>query len=118
MKNQLWAVSIVWFLAGCGGETATPTAPVPPKATTITLSSSSVTLASLSGTSQLTATVKDQNSAAMTGQTVTWSSSDPAVATVSSSGLVTGVGNGSATITATSRDRSRLRRPLRWNRWL
>ena len=76
MKNQLWAVSIVCFLAGCGGKTATPTAPVAPKATTITLSSSSVTLASLSGTSQLTATVKDQNNATMTGQTVTWASSD------------------------------------------
>jgi hypothetical protein len=56
MKNQLWAVSIMWLLVGCGGETATPTAPVAPKATTITLSSSSVTLASLSGTAQLTAT--------------------------------------------------------------
>ena len=36
----------------------------------------------------------------------TWSSSDPGVATVSSAGLVTAVGGGDATITATaSRDR-------------
>ncbi len=34
------------------------------------------------------------------GGTVTWTSSNTAVATVSSSGLVTGVGNGTATITA------------------
>ncbi|MEG2022205.1 MAG: Ig-like domain-containing protein, partial [Oscillospiraceae bacterium] len=35
-------------------------------------------------------------------QTVTWASSDPAVATVSASGLVTAVANGAATITAAS----------------
>lgn len=33
--------------------------------------------------------------------TTTWASSDPAVATVSASGLVTGVSAGTATITAT-----------------
>jgi alpha-tubulin suppressor-like RCC1 family protein len=38
----------------------------------------------------------------MTGQTVTWSSSDAAVATVDSAGLVTAVADGSLTITATS----------------
>ena len=54
---------------------------------------------SLSGTStqQLTATLAP---AGATG-TVTWSSSDDAIATVSASGLVTGVAAGSATITAT-----------------
>jgi surface protein len=101
MRNQLWAVSIMWFLVGCGGETITPTAPTPPKPTTITLSSSSVTLASRGETAQLTATVKDQNGIRSTGIPVTWSSSAPAVATVSSSGLVTGVADGSATVTAT-----------------
>ncbi|MGO0683499.1 phage tail tube protein [Pseudomonas fulva] len=39
---------------------------------------------------------------AQAGQNVTWSSSAPSVATVSSSGLVTGVSAGSAVITATS----------------
>ena len=34
MKNWLWAVSIAWFLAGCGGEGSTPTTPPSPKATT------------------------------------------------------------------------------------
>jgi hypothetical protein len=57
-------------------------------------------------TTALQATVKDQNGNVMTGQTVTWSTSNPAAATVSSSGLVTGVVAGSATITATNSAKS------------
>jgi surface protein len=108
MKNQLWAVSIVWFLAGCGGEASSPTTPSTPTTppvkipTSITLSPNTLELTSVEATGQITATVKDQNSTAMTGQTVTWSSSDAAVATVSSSGLVTAVAGGTVTVTATS----------------
>jgi Bacterial Ig-like domain (group 2) len=50
----------------------------------------------------LTATVKDASGAILTGQSVTWASSSSGVATVSSTGLVSGVAAGSATITATS----------------
>jgi hypothetical protein len=53
-------------------------------------------------TTTLQATVKDQNGNMMTGQTVTWSTNNAAAATVSSSGVVTGVAAGSATIIATS----------------
>ena len=102
MKNQLWAVSIVWFLAGCGAETATPTAPVAPKATTVTLSATSLSFTSLGATSQLSATVKDQNGATMSGATVTWNSSNPAVATVLGNGLVTAISEGSANVLAQS----------------
>lgn len=38
----------------------------------------------------------------MAGRSFTWASSDPSVATVSSTGVVTGVANGTATITATA----------------
>jgi uncharacterized protein YjdB len=57
---------------------------------------------SAGATRQLTATPKDASGAALAGRTVTWSSNDTTVATVSASGLVTGQGGGSATITATS----------------
>src|SRR6266480_4562939 len=54
------------------------------------------------GTQQLSAVTKDSAGTTLTGRVVTWSSSNTSVATVNSSGLVTGVAAGSATITATS----------------
>ncbi|HSH75864.1 MAG TPA: leucine-rich repeat domain-containing protein, partial [Longimicrobiales bacterium] len=62
----------------------------------------SVSFDALGATQQLSATVLDQNGSAMTGASVSWTTSDPAAATVSSAGLVTTVANGAATITATS----------------
>ena len=57
-------------------------------------------------TAQLSAATKDSAGNTLTGRVVTWSSSAPAVATVSASGLVTAVSAGSATITATSEGKS------------
>ncbi len=57
----------------------------------------------VNGTQQLTATVSPSNAS---NSSVSWSSSNTSVATVGSSGLVTGVAAGSATITATTSDGS------------
>src|SRR5256885_10698874 len=57
-------------------------------------------------TVQLTATPEDAGGTALTGRVVTWGSSNPAVATVNGSGLVTGMAAGPATITATSEGKS------------
>ena len=57
-------------------------------------------------TVQLTATPKDSAGGALTGRSVSWTSSNTSVATVNGSGLVTAVVAGSATITATSEGRS------------
>ena len=54
-------------------------------------------------TLQLTATVEPSNA---TNKAVTWSSSDETVATVDKNGLVTAVGGGTATITATAGEQS------------
>ena len=98
------------ILAGCGGGDS-PTKPAPPTpqppaptpvATSITITPSSHTLEAIGATVQLTATVKDQNNNTMTGQTVTWTTGNGAVATVNAQGLVTAVSNGSAQITARS----------------
>ena len=104
-------VAVALLLAACGGDSTTgpssdTTTPTPtPVATSITLSATSVSLASLGATSQLSATVKDQTGATIIWPSVEWVSSDRTVATVYSQGqgahaaIVTAVGNGTATIT-------------------
>src|SRR6266704_3165229 len=72
---------------------------------TVTVSPAAPSVA-LGGTLPLTATPKDVNGNPLTGRTVTWASSAPAVATVSGSGAVTGMAAGAATITATSEGKS------------
>src|SRR5260370_39897380 len=62
--------------------------------------------ASVGQTVQLTATLKDASGNVLSGRTVTWASGAPTVATVSPSGLVSGVAVGSATVTATSEGQS------------
>ena len=53
-------------------------------------------------TTQLNAEPRDASGQPLVGRAVSWSSSDPNVASVSSTGLVTAVAPGQATITATS----------------
>jgi uncharacterized protein YjdB len=53
-------------------------------------------------TSQLTPTVKDASNSVISGAPVNWSIDNQSVATVSSTGLVTGLSPGTATVTATS----------------
>jgi len=59
------------------------------------------------GTRALTATGRTATGATISGHTVSWSSGSPSIATVNSSGVVTGVAPGLATITATSTDNLR-----------
>jgi uncharacterized protein YjdB len=53
-------------------------------------------------TLQLAATLRDANGNILTGRPVSWTTSNPSIATVSSSGMVTGVGLGQVQITAES----------------
>ena len=73
-------------------------------ATSISLNKSSATLY-LNQTVQLTATVSPSNA---TDKSVVWSSSDNSIATVTSTGLVTAIAPGNATIKATTADGSNL----------
>ncbi len=74
--------------------------PIP--VSSISVAPSSKTL-EVGGTQQLTATVSPDNAF---DRTVTWSTSNGSVATVSSTGLVTAVAAGTCTITATANDGS------------
>ncbi len=58
------------------------------------------------GTVQLTATARDAEGNVLVGRTATWTTSDPLLAVVSETGLVTGVATGNATITATIEGKS------------
>jgi len=71
--------------------------------TGVTMSPTTASVA-VSGTQQLTATVAPSNA---TNKSVSWSSGNTGIATVNSSGLVTGIAAGSATITVTSQDGSK-----------
>ncbi len=55
---------------------------------------------------QLTVTVRDANGNPVAGATVTWSSANTAIATVNASGVVTGAGAGTTSVTATSGGRT------------
>ncbi len=94
------AALVACALLACGDDPVDP--PPDPVATTVEVAPATATLSALGETVQLTATVSDQNGNVMSGASVTWSSSDASVATVSATGLVTAAGNGTATITATS----------------
>lgn len=67
--------------------------------TTVTLDTSDINLENLTDTYQLIATVKPDTAS---DKTITWSSADPAIATVDATGLVTAVSNGTTTISATA----------------
>lgn len=100
-KNNGGGVGItkleVTYSSGSGGDGGTT--PVTPTVSSVTVAPASATL-DPNDTQQLTATVTVNPATA--DQTVTWTSSNTSVATVSTSGLVTAVAQGSATITATS----------------
>lgn len=76
----------------------------PPEAFSVTLNISSATLTEVGQSLQLAAMVFDLDGEAIPGAPVTWSSSNPAVASVDDTGLVTAVFNGTTQITASSGD--------------
>ena len=61
-----------------------------------------IELSTLGETVQLIAEMSDQSGKVMAGLGISWETSDPTVATVNEAGLLTAVGNGTATITATT----------------
>ena len=88
---------------GQSGTSAITVTNVPVASVTVSPATASITVGA---TTQLTATPKDANGAALSGRVVTWATSNAAIATVSASGLVRGVAAGSATITAASEGKS------------
>src|SRR6185437_2458880 len=99
-RFRLWLSGIV-LVAACGD-------PTPPPAPVATVEVSAATTGVAVGrTLQLSAVVKDAGGHELTDRAVTWTSSAPTQATVSGTGLVTGVAvSGSVVILATSEGHS------------
>lgn len=82
---------------GDGGTTGPVTEPV--ATVSVALATSDIIVGQ---STQATVTLRDASNNVLTGRTVTWSSSNTSVASVSTTGQVTGVAEGSANIIATS----------------
>ena len=74
---------------------------IPPPVTSVVVSAPSTTLQP-TVTTQAAAVLRDVDGNVLSGRIIVWTSSAPATATVSASGLVSAVASGATTITATS----------------
>ncbi len=94
------------LVAGCGSDSETdPTGPgtIPVASVEVTPAADTVLPTQ---TTLLQATLRDANGNILPGRAVSWSSDAEGVAVVNDTGLVTGAGAGTATITATSEGQS------------
>lgn len=89
--------TLLGLVAACGGDGPTP----PRTVARIELGVTTLTL-KVGEARTVAARALDQGGVVIPGAVVTWQSSDPAVATVTTTGAVTAVGAGQATITASS----------------
>ena len=97
MKRGL-AGLVAAAVLGCGGPD--PVAPPPPEVTSLTVTPLQ---AIVTGGERVTATAVARTAqGSVAPVTIDWTSSDPLVATVTSSGTIAAVGNGTATITASA----------------
>ncbi len=88
--------------ATSGSATGQASVTVAQVAASLMVTPESVAFTMANETAQLMADVRDANDNAIEGAAVEWASSDDAVATVDSGGLVTAVSDGEVTISATS----------------
>src|SRR5262245_59100718 len=87
--------------ASAGGKSAdAPTDVTPPPVATITITAPSTLAIGL--TNQASATLKDSDGVVITDRTPTWASTNPSIATISATGLIAAVAQGSTAIQATS----------------
>lgn len=90
-------------LLSCGDDTTTPPAPPvePSRPTTIAIEPDSF-FVSAGDFVRLKSVVEDQRGKLVFSAPLTWASSDPAVATVDTAGVVTGIREGTVTVTVTT----------------
>jgi uncharacterized protein YjdB len=89
-----------WAGGSCGGGSDSIGPPGPPTVASIEIVPSTLSMA-VGETAQLAATVRAEDGSVLTDRSITWATSDAAIAGVDGSGTVTGMGGGQATLTAT-----------------
>lgn len=94
--SRLTHLGALLLLVACGDTTA----PRPARVTSVTLSPASSSVA-VGTTTQLAVVIKDAKNNVLSDRVVTWASINAAVASVSSTGLVTGITIGATTVTVT-----------------
>ena len=99
-RGVAMAAALLALSVSCGGDDGM-TPPPPRVVTSIDVSPSASSLL-IGDTLTLTATVRDQSGAAMSGVVVAWSTANAGVATVSAAGKVTAIATGSVTISASA----------------
>lgn len=96
------AVAAAFWSSACGDAGTEPPAVDPPRPTTVTISSDTLTFTTLGDTARLSAEVRDQNGQAM-GVLPRWFSRNSGVAEVNSAGRVRAVGSGMTMVVAEAR---------------
>ena len=87
--------------AAANGRTAAATITVAQAIASVSVMPAAATVTAAGGSARFTAQAKDANGRPVSGKVITWASSAPNVATTGAGGVVTGVGNGTAQISAT-----------------
>lgn len=98
----LFALLPVVACGGGGGDDGGGTGVQTVASVAITAPAGPQSFQTLTRTAQFTAVARDASSATVAGATISWLSSNPSAATVSGTGLVTAVANGSTQITASA----------------
>src|SRR5512135_3054889 len=97
------AAATLALLLGCGGaSTGGSTGPKPVMVVVITSPASAPSFGSLGRSIQFSAEARDASGAVVPGKAITWSTSNLGVATITSSGLVSAAGIGTAEIRASA----------------
>jgi len=102
------AAGLAFIFASCGGGGDGIAPPPNPTVASVAITTPAAppTFGALGRTAQFAAEARDAAGAAVSGVTLTWASTNTAVASVNGSGLVTAAGNGSTTITASGGGRT------------
>src|SRR3954462_1679888 len=93
------AIALAITLA-CGSDATQP--PLPPSVASVVITNAPTTSILDGASVTLAASAVDAGGKSVPGASVVWKSSDESIATVSTAGLVQGIGLGDVTITATS----------------